>query len=292
MMGKASVEVLFLLMISVVTQTNNAFYFPQTIPPVIANETSCPSAENIHLSIEQQMKALLLDPRPCNCGGPGWTRIAHLNMSDPDETCPAGWNLTDIPDVVRGCSRALSGPESCNSAFFPSDRAYSHVCGRITALQRNTPDAFGYNIDFENDIEGAYIDGVSLTHGAPGSRQHIWSFVAALAELFQFPFELCPCTRSDMDWPFEVPSFIEQKYFCATGNPEPTFSYTDIYPDDPLWDGRGCGLNNTCCEFNNPPWFCTSLPQPTTDSLEVRICLDQDSNDEDIIVTFIDIYTM
>ncbi len=31
-------------------------------------------------------------------------------------------------------------------------------------------------------LEEAYIDGVSFTRGAAGSRQHIWSFAAALYE--------------------------------------------------------------------------------------------------------------
>ena len=38
-------------------------------------------------------------------------------------------------------------------------------------------------------------DGVSLTHGAAGSRQHIWSFVAALyEEETRFPHLCCACT--------------------------------------------------------------------------------------------------
>ena len=40
----------------------------------------------------------------------------------------------------------------------------------------------------------------------------------------------------------------------------------------PLWDGEGCGPINACCQLNNPPWFCTPLPQPTTDDIELRLC--------------------
>ncbi len=47
------------------------------------------------------------------------------------------------------------------------------------------------------------------------------------------------------------------------------------HSDDPLWDGAGCGPTSSCCQLNNPPWFCVSFPEPTTDDLELRICTDQ-----------------
>ena len=194
---------------------------------------------------------------------------------------------------MRGCGRTTSGDSpSCDSAFFPSNgSSYSRVCGRVTAIQVNTPDAFGFNKVANPGIESGYIDGVSLTHGAAYSRQHIWSFVAALGENFTSPKAICPCTRPQ-GWPFEVPQFIENNYFCASGNPGPAISFNTTYLNNPLWDGEGCGPTTTCCAFNNPPWFCTTLPQPTTDDLEVRICLDQPTSDEDILVTLIDIYAM
>ncbi len=54
-----------------------------------------------------------------------------------------------------------------------------------------------------------------------------------------------------------------------------------------LWDGQDC--TTACCTFNSPPWFSVSLPAPTTDDIEVRICTDQDKSDEDIHVGFIQI---
>ena len=35
----------------------------------------------------------------------------------------------------------------------------------------------------QNTIEGNYLDGVSVTHEASGSRTHIWSFGAALQKM-------------------------------------------------------------------------------------------------------------
>ena len=99
---------------------------------------------------------------------------------------------------------------------------------------------------------------------------------------------LVPC-NTDESWSFEVPEFVANNYFCDTGNPGPDVGL-GVYTDDPLWDGEGCGPTSTCCEFKNPPWFCTALPQPTTDDIEARICLD--SFDEGVIVNLVDIYVM
>ena len=231
---------------------------------------------------------------PCSCGGAGqWTRIAHLDMSDPSQQCPSGWSLTTTP--VRGCIRP-SSTNNCHSATFQTKyngQTYSRVCGRIYAYQRGSPDAFGRSIEGNPGLEDAYIDGVSLTHGAPGSRQHIWSFVGSVYETATSynAKSNCACTNSDQDWPYQVPSFVGNNYFCDTGNPGPDFPDT-VHTDDPLWDGAGCGPTNTCCQFNNPPWFCTTLSAATTDALELRICHDEAENNEDIIVSFVELAVM
>ena len=129
----------------------------------------------------------------------------------------------------------------------------------------------------------------SCTHGAPGSRQHIWTFAATFYETSDpalVPNDLgwnCACTNTEVNWPFEVYSFIGNNYFCATGNPGPGYDFNIIYADDPLWDGEGCGA---CCQFNNPPWFCTTLPQPTTDNIEMRVCNLEAETNEDVILSF------
>ena len=68
------------------------------------------------------------------------------------------------------------------------------------------------------------------------------------------------------------------------------YSNDQFYSADPLWDGAGCGPLNTCCSFNNPPWFYKELPQPTTDDIEMRVCRNQPANDEDIAIDIIEVY--
>ena len=90
-----------------------------------------------------------------------------------------------------------------------------------------------------------------------------------------------------------VPSFVGNDYFCESGNPGPGYTNGRFYPNDPLWDGQGCGAAS-CCELSypprvTPPWFCKQLPQATTDDIEVRICRDQ-TNYEATPIELIEVY--
>ena len=226
----------------------------------------------------------------CPCGGSGrWTNIADFNFSDPDVACPSGFTLITTP--VKGCGRAPGEGASCKSVVFSSGgQSYSRVCGRVNGYQKGSTDAFNLYAALRG-LEESYVDGVSLTHGAPGSRQHIWTFAAAFNEI-QPSYSICACTNTEQDWPYEVYSYIGNNYFCATGNPGPGSDFDATYADDPLWDGEGCCATNACCEFNNPPWFCTTLPQPTTDNIEMRVCNDGVMYDEDVIMSFANINIM
>ena len=79
-------------------------------------------------------------------------------------------------------------------------------------------------------------------------------------------------------------------YFCDSGTNEADENILQDYPDDPLWDGEGCEGANTCCQFNNPPWFCKQLPQPTTDDIELRICSNYIISNEDTPIERVEIY--
>ena len=285
-----NIPLVFLL---IVTVSLGEAISPARLSPVVipgGSNGACPADEVLaarRAAIKEEIAAVLNDLPPCACGGPGqWSRIAFFNMSDPSQQCPSSWNLFTSP--VRGCVSSVTTGPSCDSAIFPSNgKLYSRVCGRVNAYHKGSLNGFDPGVSSGSGLEEAYVDGVSLTHGAPGSRQHIWTFVAALYETGTSSSSICPCT-STAPWPHQVPSFIGNNYFCETGNRGDGYSY-GIYADDPLWDGSGCGSGSSCCEFNNPPWFCATLPQPTTDDLELRICRDSDSNNEDIIISLVEI---
>ena len=196
-------------------------------------------------------------------------RVANLDMTDPTQQCPDGFQLrTRSEPPLRTCGR----PEErgCVSTTFPVHGIeYYYVCGRIVGYQVGATVAFvGYS-NQEQNINGHYLDGISLTHGQ-SLRQHIWSFANALAEGIQTAEFICPCTNNVQGG--EVPPFVGTDYFCDTAIRDSSYTSGLFYPSDPLWDGQGCGDTSTCCEFNNPPWFCKELPQPTADDIELRIC--------------------
>ena len=63
---------------------------------------------------------------------------------------------------------------------------------------RQSPDAFFRHIQGQTTIEDNYLDGVSITHGASGSRTHIWSLGAGhSAALSHRNISRCPCDNSD-----------------------------------------------------------------------------------------------
>ena len=140
---------------------------------------------------------------------------------------------------------------------------YSHVCGRIVAYQLGSPSGFGPPLS--SSIDRDYVAGISLTHGQP--RQHIWSFASARGE--GYTTEVCPCINGSTD---TVPQFVGNDYFCDSALRGRNATEGLFYPNDPLWNGQGCGSSSTCCEFNNPPLFCKQLPQPTADDIEMRLC--------------------
>ena len=202
------------------------------------------------------------------CGGTGgWRRVVYLNFTDPNTPCPSGWQLTG--HSKRTCGRVSTGLFTCDSVTFPvSGGDYTRVCGRIIGYQDALILAFHtYDTGRVTNIDDAYVDGVSLTHGSP--RQHIWTFAAGISEVALSENAKCPC---DTTVNITIPPFVGGDYFCETGHHSGPGILLTFYPDDPLWDGDGCTANSTCCSFNNPPYFTKELPSPTTDDIEARLC--------------------
>ena len=79
-----------------------------------------------------------------------------------------------------------------------------------------------YQVGFTS-IDSAHVDGVLVTSGPAGSRQHIGTFAAALYD--EDPnynsYYNCPCTDTRYSRPYHLPSFIKNNYFCDTRNPGP-----------------------------------------------------------------------
>ena len=216
-------------------------------------------------------------------------QVAKLDMTNSSHQCPPGTRLrTNLPR--RLCGIVLNGPGCSSTTLAIHGIEYREVCGKIIAYQDASTDAFGAYDPNERsyNLDGNYVDGISLTHGS-NPREHIWTFAAALDEVGSFRHYNCPCTNANQAaFATQPPSFVGNDYFCDTGS---TNRWSHIfYPDDPLWDGAGCGPANTCCSLNNPPWFLKQLPSNTTDDIEMRMCRDQLSYDEDTPIEIIELY--
>ena len=211
-------------------------------------------------------------------------RVAYLDMTNSSYQCPSG--LRQRTDSNKHTCVKNSDPAGCSSVTFSTATSgYSKVCGRVIAYQVRSTDAFAQYSSVGN-INSPYVDGVSLTHGNP--RRHLWTFAAAYGEASRYPPSSCPCTNiNTASQASQPPAFVGNDYFCDTRSGQ--LYQNGFYGDDPLWDGAGCGPLNTCCSFNNPPWFYKQL-QPTTDDIEVRVCRDQAATDEDIAIEMVEIY--
>ena len=236
----------------------------------------------------------------CKGVGGGWMQVIKLDMTNSSHQCPNGTRLrTDLfaSHNKRLCGINFDGPGCSSTTFATHGIGYTQVCGKIIAYQDASNDAFGtYNIARRsNNIDSDYVDGISLTHGQ-NPRKHIWTFAGALDEVGTFDLwkGYCPCINAQHPASSsQPPSFVGNDYFCDTGS---TNRWARIfYPDDPLWDGAGCGPANTCCSFNNPPWFLKQLSCTTTDDIEMRMCRDQyphlnERIDEETPIEVIEIY--
>ena len=205
-------------------------------------------------------------------------------MADTNTNCPSGWQLTS--HSKRTCGGVSTGSLTCDSVIFPvSGGYYNKVFGRIKGYQSGLTDAFeAYDRGVVTTIEGAYVSGISLTHGIPGNRTHIWTFAAGIAEGIPDQTDACPCNAT-ID--IAIPPFVGDDYFCESGFN--SGSRKSFFPDDPLWDGDSCTINSTCCLIGNPPYFIKELPNHTNDGIEARICRYDNSGDYTPI-EFIELY--
>jgi hypothetical protein len=95
----------------------------------------------------------------------------------------------------------------------------------------------------------------------------------------------CPCAPTTKSTPA---SFIGNDYFCESGSPG---KWRYIFYPDPLWDGQQCGvLDKPCCGVSGLPWFHKTLNGPTTDYIEMRICGDEGNGNEDVPVSYYELY--
>ena len=208
----------------------------------------------------------------------GWMRVAYFNMEDAGTNCPPP--LQETNPGIRMCVK--TPPTGCTSVVYSTHGVpYNRICGRVKGYQYNSPDAFGQHTGPKN-IDSYYTDGVSITYGNP--RKHVWTYAAGLQEEANYHGDACPCGTVPGNQP---PSFVGNDYYCESANQGPW--EPQWYLDDPLWDGHGCPADNNCCANAGLPWFCKTLPTEVKEDIEVRLCREAASSNEDIGVELLEI---
>ena len=215
-------------------------------------------------------------------GSKGWTRVAYINMTEDGATCPVTLKLVNSPKKL--CARANTTTASCSSVTFSTHgMKYNKVCGQAVGYQKGSPSGF-QPLD---DIDSHYVEGMSITYGSP--RKHVWTYAMGFSDDLDRPSYNCPCAKYPGPAP---PSFVGDHYYCESGNTGKDGSdlINSVFENDPLWDGEGCGTGNNCCAQPGMPWFCRTLPQEVEGDIEVRLCADEVSANEDLYLELLEIY--
>ena len=256
---------------------------PSSYKHILAN---CPATPSDYYWLQSSVDHFTSHKVYCDmnnerCGSKGWTRIALVDMSDHAQSCPG--NLTLIESPIRTCGGLPTG--GCASAKFSTHgMSYSQVCGRLRGCQIGETDAFG-----PNGKPYIILDGILISHGK--THKHIWAYAVGYERVPTdrgYNNHYCPCASYRFNG--TVPSFIGNDYYCDSGvdsNPEYEKFYTT-----PLWTGEGCTPPNYCCSHSGMPWFCKTLPVPTTDYIEIRNCHNRRASNEDTALELIRLYIL
>ena len=211
-MIKKSKLIAIILCILLVEKTRSEWYrLPALVIPLGAAEGTCTApgtCPSDSVKKVKEMQNIIIDNLNFTlvCGHGPWYPVAHINMSDPLQWCPSNWSSSVYSsNGIRTCSRRPSSTTgliaSCNGVFFFVGCQYNKICGRILGYKLGSVDAFSDPTEdsrftptahaIDGMIDGARVDGVSITHGSP--RNHIWTFAAG-----HDPMWLdwtCPCIR-------------------------------------------------------------------------------------------------
>ncbi len=215
-----------------------------------------------------------IEPTNCvfSCNGMtgNWRRIAYLNAQDMRNFACPQWLQRRTDSLSCRHNKTIDG---CTSVFYPTNNySYTHICGRIRGSLSGSPDGFQYFGGKRRvgvTLEQNYVDGVSLTYGNP--RNHIWTLTASVN--FRQDTDKCVvCQR-------QKPDYVSSHYSCELVD---SCQHSICYVNS-LWDGDQCVGNGT---------FYRQLSQPTREDIEMRVCRAQSRYDEDILITFVEIFVL
>ena len=218
-----------------------------------------------------------------SCHGiPGrWKRIAYLSNDTSPVVCPMGFELINDPNVPALCKRSPTGVICSSITYSTQANSYSQVCGTIHGSYYGDPDGFdSHSKDTTirttppaiTPLNGNYVDGISLTHGNM-NEHHIWT-LSAIVNFATNPADICSVCASNK------PSYVGMDYSCDVLG---TRACKSGCSPRQIWGTGQCIGNNT---------FYKNLINSTSDDIEMRVCTDQAEDDEDIFLSFVELYVM
>ena len=78
-------------------------------------------------------------------------------------------------------------------------------------------------------------------------------------------------------------------YYCESGTKIVVWSAW--HTSDPLWDGMQCGGDEgPCCNHTGLPWFNKNTPTTTAATINVRLCPDENTNNENIGIERLELF--
>ena len=189
----------------------------------------------------------------------GWVRVINIKPSVDDSSCPGDLQHTVPPSGRAVCERGCTSSQCISTALMSTGLSYSKVRGYALARQYYSADAFGQSDHAGKTLDQTYVDGISLTTNAGGSRTHLWTWAVGLTNdpdaegLTETPTNQylmkCPCDGGQ-----PAPTFVGTSFYCDSGNEE--CSQPDCW--SPVWYENE--LYNTACEASS----CIASPTPST----------------------------
>ena len=182
----------------------------------------------------QGVERVYCEMNTTNCGNitGGWMRVAHIDMTVENNTCPQELSYTVVNNTRMCLSHTRPG---CTSVTFSSNRIlYTKVCGRARGYQYGATESFLGHY-YGQSLEGYYVQGLSVTHSNP--RNHVWTFADGVSKDGTSYTYQCPCAQYQGA---AAPPYVGESYFCESGW-EGSSSGESAYQwhlDDPLWDSR------------------------------------------------------
>ena len=216
---------------------------------------------------------------------PGWVKVTEFDLTKGD-SCPKPWAKITV-DGTAMC-RSPSDDAGCYSTVFSvNGMAYNEIRGMVRGYQQGTTDSFNPYEYQHTGINGAYVDGISITMaGSP--RKHVWTYASGLSNVGDYPGNNCPCAVVPGPSP---PSFVGENYYCQSGNNQLYYEYGVYYIKKPLWNGAGCeNINDNCCAKVDTPWFYREFTTRQEENLEVRICTNQPYSNEGVLIDQLALY--